>query len=166
MRELQDRLYAVHDPGGAVALVQTGDPHVRVYRENRPVAVSDDAGEALVTGLSPYAPNHIGVEPRDYSFDTLVEKTDMTVTPRPRSGVTVNLKPVSHHPLLVLVQAEGRRVALEVDSLVGRQQVVVKNLELNYRKVPGVSGATIMGDGSVALILDAAALVRSVDGTV
>jgi hypothetical protein len=56
--------------------------------------------------------------------------------------------------MLVLVEAEGRRVALEVGELVGQQQVVVKNLESNYRKVPGVSGATIMGDGSVALILD------------
>ena len=68
--------------------------------------------------------------------------------------------------MLVLVQAEGRRIALEVDRLVGQQQVVVKNLELNYRRVPGVSGATIMGDGSVALILDVAALVRSTDGAV
>lgn len=62
--------------------------------------------------------------------------------------------------MLVLVQAEGRRVVLEVDRLVGQQQVVVKNLEANYQRVPGVSGATIMGDGSVALIVDVAALVR------
>ena len=52
------------------------------------------------------------------------------------------------------------RVVLLVDELLGQQQVVVKNLETNYRKVPGVSGATIMGDGSVALILDVGALVR------
>lgn len=63
-------------------------------------------------------------------------------------------------PMLVLVQAEGRRIALEVGELVGQQQVVVKNLEANYRRVPGVSGATIMGDGTVALIVDVAALVR------
>ena len=60
----------------------------------------------------------------------------------------------------VVVEAEGRRVALEVDQLVGQQQVVVKNLEANYRKVPGISGATIMADGRVALILDVASLVR------
>ena len=64
--------------------------------------------------------------------------------------------------MLVLVQAEGRRVALEVGQLVGQQQVVVKNLEANWRRVTGVSGATIMGDGSVALILDVAQLVRGV----
>ena len=63
-------------------------------------------------------------------------------------------------PMLVLIQAEGRRVALEVDQLVGQQQVVVKNLESNYRKVAGISGATIMGDGSVTLILDVPELVR------
>ena len=56
--------------------------------------------------------------------------------------------------IAVIVQGEGRRYALLVDELIGQQQVVVKNLETNYRKVPGVSAATILGDGSVALILD------------
>lgn len=60
--------------------------------------------------------------------------------------------------IAVIVQGEGRRYALLVDDLVGQQQVVVKNLETNYRKVPGVSAATILGDGSVALILDIAGL--------
>ena len=62
--------------------------------------------------------------------------------------------------IAVIVQGEGRRYALLVDELVGQQQVVVKNLETNYRKVPGVSAATILGDGSVALILDVADLHR------
>jgi two-component system chemotaxis sensor kinase CheA len=62
--------------------------------------------------------------------------------------------------IMVVVEAEGGRVALLVDELLGQQQVVVKNLEANYRKVPDVSGATIMGDGRVALILDVGSLVR------
>ncbi|WP_275287436.1 chemotaxis protein CheA [Halomonas elongata] len=62
--------------------------------------------------------------------------------------------------IAVIVQGEGRRYALLVDDLIGQQQVVVKNLETNYRKVPGVSAATILGDGSVALILDIADLHR------
>ena len=62
--------------------------------------------------------------------------------------------------IMVVVEAEGSRVALLVDELLGQQQVVVKNLETNYRKVPNVSGATILGDGKVALILDTSALVR------
>ena len=62
--------------------------------------------------------------------------------------------------ILVVVEAEGGRVALLVDELLGQQQVVVKNLEANYRRVDDVSGATIMGDGRVALILDVGSLVR------
>lgn len=62
--------------------------------------------------------------------------------------------------IMVVIEADGCRVVLLVDELLGQQQVVVKNLESNYRKVPNVSGATILGDGKVALILDTAALVR------
>ncbi len=62
--------------------------------------------------------------------------------------------------IMVVVEAEGQRVALLVDELLGQQQVVVKNLEANYRKVHDISGATIMGDGRVALILDVSTLVR------
>ena len=62
--------------------------------------------------------------------------------------------------IMVVVESDGTRVALQVDALLGQQQVVVKNLEANYRKVPDVSGATILGDGRVALILDVSTLVR------
>ena len=64
------------------------------------------------------------------------------------------------HGIIVILEAEGGKVALFVDELVGQHQVVIKSLETNYRKVAYVSGATIMGDGRVALILDVAALVR------
>jgi len=60
--------------------------------------------------------------------------------------------------IAVIVQSAGCRYALLVDQLIGQHQVVVKNLEMNYRKVPGVSAATILGDGSVALILDVVGL--------
>ncbi|WP_311224144.1 MULTISPECIES: chemotaxis protein CheW [unclassified Acidovorax] len=72
--------------------------------------------------------------------------------PRGDSGKSSNI--------MVVVEADGSRVALLVDELLGQHQVVVKNLETNYRKVPNVSGATILGDGTVALILDTGALVR------
>jgi two-component system chemotaxis sensor kinase CheA len=62
--------------------------------------------------------------------------------------------------LIMIVEAEGRRVGLCVDELLGQQQVVVKTLETNYQRVDGVAGATILGDGSVALILDVAGLAR------
>ena len=62
--------------------------------------------------------------------------------------------------ILVILETGQRPVALFVDALVGQHQVVIKSLETNYRKVPGISGATIMGDGRVALILDAPAIAR------
>lgn len=62
--------------------------------------------------------------------------------------------------VLVLIEADGKKSALFVDRLVGQQQVVIKSLETNFKKVPGVSGATIMGDGSVALILDVPAIIQ------
>jgi len=62
--------------------------------------------------------------------------------------------------LVIVVEADGGRVGLFVDRLVGQQQAVVKSLEANYRRVQGVSGATILADGSVALIVDVAGLVR------
>ena len=62
--------------------------------------------------------------------------------------------------LLVVVEAEEGKAALFVDELLGQQQVVIKSLEANYRKVPGISGATIMGDGRVAMIIDVSAVTR------
>lgn len=60
--------------------------------------------------------------------------------------------------IVVILQSAGKRYAMLVDQLIGQHQVVVKNLESNYRKVPGISAATILGDGSVALIVDVSAL--------
>ncbi|HWA38250.1 MAG TPA: chemotaxis protein CheA [Burkholderiales bacterium] len=64
--------------------------------------------------------------------------------------------------ILVVLEADGERIALLVDALLGQEQVVIKTLEVNYRKVPFVAGATILGEGRVVLILDVASLVRSV----
>lgn len=72
-----------------------------------------------------------------------------------------NLKPGSGdftQGIMVIIDADGIRAALFVDALVGQHQVVIKSLEANYRRVQGISGATIMGDGHVALILDVSAI--------
>ena len=65
-----------------------------------------------------------------------------------------------HEGLIMVVEGEGRRIGLFVDDLLGQQQVVIKSLETNFRRVDGVSGATILGDGQVALILDVPGLIR------
>lgn len=62
--------------------------------------------------------------------------------------------------VVMLIDAEGEHLALLVDELLGQHQVVIKSLETNYRKVDGTAGATILGDGQVALILDAVDMVR------
>jgi two-component system chemotaxis sensor kinase CheA len=62
--------------------------------------------------------------------------------------------------LLMVVEGDGRRCGLFVDDLLGQQQVVIKSLEANYQRVDGISGATILGDGSVSLILDIPSLMR------
>ncbi|CAK0779062.1 Chemotaxis protein CheA [Gammaproteobacteria bacterium] len=74
-------------------------------------------------------------------------------------GITPTVR-TPEEGILVLLEAEGRRIALFVDQLVGQHQVVIKSLESNFRRVDGISGATIMGDGRVALILDVGYLVR------
>ena len=62
--------------------------------------------------------------------------------------------------LLMVVEADNKLVGLFVDELLGQQQVVIKSLETNFRQVQGISGATILGDGTVALIMDVAGLIQ------
>jgi two-component system chemotaxis sensor kinase CheA len=76
-------------------------------------------------------------------------------------GITTSSR--TDEPLLVIVEAEGRRMGLVVDELQGQQQVVVKSLEANYERIAGLAGATILGDGNVAFILDVAGLAKLVN---
>lgn len=79
-----------------------------------------------------------------------------------------NIKPLSAdftQGIMVVIDADGIRAALFVDALIGQHQVVIKSLEANYRRVSGISGATIMGDGHVALILDVSAIAGMVKGS-
>jgi len=67
--------------------------------------------------------------------------------------------PELHAGIMVVLESEGVKAALFVDELVGQYQFVIKSLEGNYRRVGGIAGATILGDGKVALIVDASAMV-------
>ncbi len=62
--------------------------------------------------------------------------------------------------LLVVVESDGQRVGLFIDDLLGQQQVVIKSLETNFKQIQGISGATILGDGTVALIMDVPGLIQ------
>jgi two-component system chemotaxis sensor kinase CheA len=76
-----------------------------------------------------------------------------------RLGDSHSVSAMAENGLLIVLEADGRRAALQIDDVLGQHQVVLKSLEDNYRKVPGFSGATILGDGRVSFILDASHLV-------
>ena len=67
---------------------------------------------------------------------------------------------VLHEGLIMVVEGDGRRAGLFIDQLLGQQQVVIKSMETNYARIEGVGGATILGEGTVALILDVPGLLR------
>jgi len=133
---------------------------------------------AILDGMSVSLGNSLYVIPLNLIVETLQPRAEdiKTVTGEGRMVHVrgeylqiIALHQVFNHPteiedptkgVLVLIESDGKKSALFVDRLVGQQQVVIKSLETNYRKVSGVSGATIMGDGSVALILDVPALLQ------
>ncbi len=127
---LGGKIFAARSTDGALALVETGAEGVRIYRENRLVAVSNADGEALLTGLAPFAPNHIAVDPRDYPMAIAVARSESTVIPRRRSGVIVDLAPDSRGAFMARfvvsdgsVPPVGARVdvnSLSVPLIVGR----------------------------------------------
>jgi two-component system chemotaxis sensor kinase CheA len=76
-----------------------------------------------------------------------------------------NIEPKSRsifEGLIVVVESGNHKIGLHVDDLLAQQQVVIKSLDTNYKRVEGLSGATILGDGTVALILDIAGLLNIV----
>lgn len=133
---------------------------------------------AILDGMSVSLGNSIYVIPLNLIVETLQPRAEdiKTVTGEGRMVHVrgeylpiIALHSLFNHPtditdptqgVLVLLESDGKKSALFVDRLVGQQQVVIKSLETNYRKVPGVSGATIMGDGCVALILDVSAIIQ------
>ena len=73
---------------------------------------------------------------------------------------------ISLKAILLILETEGERVAVMVDEILGQQQVVIKSMEQNFRKIEGVAGATILGDGTVGFILDVRGLLNiSREGT-
>lgn len=84
---------------------------------------------------------------------------------RLRDALNVDDAPDREAQLLVIVESDGHTMGLFVDDLLEQQQVVIKSLEENYRKVDGLAGATILGDGRVALIVDVPGLIQQLIGT-
>ena len=97
-------LFATRQPSDAVALVDAGAPDVRIYQENRDVAVSGADGKALITGLAPYTANHIAVDARDYPMNADVAQTERVVVPPRGTGVIVDLAPAARRSFVAVIR--------------------------------------------------------------
>jgi two-component system chemotaxis sensor kinase CheA len=138
---------------------------------------------AILDGLSVAVGSELFIVPLTYIVESLQPQAAEVKTVSGRGRVihvrgeylplialheVFNLKPRVkdiERGIVVILETEGRKTAIVVDELVGQHQVVIKSLETNYRRVHGVSGATIMGDGKVALILDPVAIAREAVAT-
>jgi len=136
------------------------------------LAIVDGMGVALAdqTFFIPLVSIVESMRPEASIVETL-GKNDYLIAVRDRYWPVIplykalNMNGNCSHPtegIVVLIETGRRRFALLVDELIGQQQVVIKSLEHNYKRVPGIAGATIMGDGSVALILDMDALAEDI----
>jgi two-component system, chemotaxis family, sensor kinase CheA len=122
---------------------------------------------AAQTFVLPLAVIVESIQPRRDQVQTLAGRGEVVVVRKEAltlvrlSGIFGIDTPVTHPAdgLVVVVEQDGRRWAVLVDEVLGQQQVIVKSLETNFRKVEGITGATILGDGRAALILDIAGVV-------
>ena len=102
------------------------------------------------------------IQPKADAIKTVVGRGELinvrdTYLPMMRMYEVFSLQPEYTEPtkaILLILETEGERVAVMVDEILGQQQVVIKSMEQNFRKVAGVAGATILGDGTVGFILD------------
>ena len=108
------------------------------------------------------------IQPKAGTIKTVVGKGELinvrgTYLPMMRMYEVFSLQPEYTEPtkaILLILETEGERVAVMVDEILGQQQVVIKSMEQNFRKVAGVAGATILGDGTVGFILDVRGLLE------
>ena len=160
----------IHEMGGRVEVRTTPNAGTRI-------SIKLPLTLAILEGMSVRAGNEIYIIPLTHITESL-QPTAASVSTVAGRGRVVAVRgeylpvisladafglpadaPRRDEGILVILEAEGGKTALLVDELMGQHQVVIKSLETNYRRVPGVSGATIMGDGRVALILDVSHMV-------
>ena len=156
--------------GGSVG-IKTQAGHGSTFTLKLPLTLAIIEGMTVRVGAETYILPLVSIvesiQPKAEAVKTVVGKGEVvevrgTYVPVVRLHEAFGVKADVTEPagaILVIVETEGERVALSVDELLGQQQVVIKSLEQNFRKVPGVAGATILGDGTVGLIVDVRGLI-------
>jgi two-component system chemotaxis sensor kinase CheA len=162
---------AVQVLGGSVTLTSTPGKGTR-FRIRLPLTMAILEGLSLAVGeevyILPLTSIVESIRPKAGDVRVVAGRSEVAlvrgeVLPILRLYQVFGATPLITDPtrgLLVIVENDGRKVALLVDELIGQSQVVIKSLETNYRKVDGIAGATILGDGRVALIIDVPGLIR------
>ena len=162
----------INDLGGHVQIFST--PGVgSTIRIRLPLTLAILEGQVLRVGKEIYVASLVSiietVQPTRENLSSVAGRTELfkhrdSYIPIIRLHDLFDMEPDSRDiadGLLVVVEAEGRRVSILVDELLAQQQVVIKSLETNFKHVPGLAGATIHGDGTVALILDIPGLITN-----
>jgi len=156
--------------GGSIT-IQTDAGHGTTFRVKLPLTLAILDGQSLRVGdeiyILPLVSIVESVRPRRAELNTVLGGAETVtmrhdVLPMIRLHRLFGVTPTNEDPtagLVVIVEYDGRKVALLVDELLGQQQVVIKSLETNFQRTEGIAGATILGDGRVALILDVPGLV-------
>jgi two-component system, chemotaxis family, sensor kinase CheA len=156
--------------GGSIT-IQTEPGRGTTFRVKLPLTLAILDGQSLRVGddiyILPLVSIVESVRPRRADLNTVLGGAEAVtirrdVLPMIRLYRLFGVTPTTEDPtaaLVVIVEYDGRKVALLVDELLGQQQVVIKSLETNFQRTEGIAGATILGDGRVALILDVPGLV-------
>jgi len=160
----------IRELGGAVEIASTpGEGSIITIKLPLTLAILD--GQLVRVGSETYIIPLISIieslQAQEKNIKTIVDNAEVyrqrdEYIHIVRLHETFNIKPDSqsiNDGLIVMVEGEGKKIGLLVDELLGQQQVVIKSLETNYKRIDGVSGATILGNGTVAIILDVPGLV-------
>ncbi len=157
--------------GGAVS-IKTALGKGTIFTLKLPLTLAIIEGMTVRVGRETYIVPLLSIlesiQPKAASLKTVVGKGELidvrsTYLPMVRLYDVFSLQPEHTDPtkaILLILETEGERVAVMVDEIVGQQQVVIKSMEQNFRKVAGVAGATILGDGTVGFILDVRGLLE------
>lgn len=151
---------------GGTVTIKTVEGRGTVFTLKLPLTLAIIEGMTVRVGRETYIVPLLSIlesiQPKAESVKTVLEKGELvdvrgTYVPMVRLYNVFNLRPEHTDVMkgiLLILETEGERVAVMVDEILGQQQVVVKSMEQNFRKVEGIAGATILGDGTVGFILD------------